>query len=252
MDNPLEQAAPTEPLERIHAFARDLAYGATKGLWGAKFVINYFHGESWNATAYLDGIDSDANFIPFLEAKWKDNNPASDLLQAFGYLTRLERRESGSEYYLLTSQAFQLLERPAQAPGVFISYRRETSSALALLVEARLKLRDPKINTFIDKLIEPGEDWAQRLQQTIRDSRYFICLLAPDTYAKSEWVRKELEIAHEADCRIITLFHQGARLDDTLPDWLRQRQIILVERETVKHYESALNELLVGLGYSTL
>ncbi len=33
MDNPFEQPAPTDVLEKVRAFARDLAYGAATGLW---------------------------------------------------------------------------------------------------------------------------------------------------------------------------------------------------------------------------
>ena len=37
MDNPLEQPAPDDPIERVHAFARDLAWGAVNGKWGSSF-----------------------------------------------------------------------------------------------------------------------------------------------------------------------------------------------------------------------
>jgi len=135
-------------------------------------------------------------------------------------------------------------------PSVFISYKQDQSSALALLIEARLKLQDSNINVFIDKLLQPGDDWEQRLEETVRQSRYFICLVGKNTL-ESETVQKEIQWAHDAGCIIISICHNSYTIDGNLPIELKGKQAIIIAQESAKHYESAISDLLNGLGYST-
>ena len=39
MYNPFKEPIPRDPIEQIHAFAKDLAYGAITNRWGAEFLI---------------------------------------------------------------------------------------------------------------------------------------------------------------------------------------------------------------------
>ncbi len=273
MENPLDLDVPLEQMKRIRDYARDLAWGALNGEWDSLITVDS-NGRSThdpvNFSEIEDINDLTSNQIKFIE-KWVNKNPSIGLLVSFKYLTKSGERGQkllslgrGMVYsandpipvdfeieYFLTDNAFNLLEKPPTTTSAFISYKRESSSAVALLVEAKLKMRDNGIEIFVDKLIKPGDDWAQNIQEKIKQSRYFICLLAPDTYTESEWVRKELEWAYDAGCEIISVFHDGAVLNDRYPVWLGKKQIIKVDFETAKHYESALDEILVGLGYST-
>ncbi|MGQ9887991.1 MAG: toll/interleukin-1 receptor domain-containing protein [Aggregatilineales bacterium] len=107
-------------------------------------------------------------------------------MNSFGYL---KVSENGN--HVLTLRAFDLLRTPVTPPTIFISYRRNTSSALSLLIEARLKLVDRNINVFIDKLLEPGDEWHAELEARVRQSRYFVCLLAPKSL-ESKFVPNEI------------------------------------------------------------
>lgn len=246
MDSPLELPAPpeSEPIRRIEHFARDLAYGSIHGFWDS--IISAILLENGKVEDWTTDTRDRTILRKYIANKWNDAPPSPRLLMSFEYFDRI-----GQGVYALTSKAFALLQNPVTAPSVFISYKREYSSSLALLVEAKLKLRDSTIEVFIDKLIKPGDDWEQNIIQKIGQSRYFVCLLAPDSYTQSEWIRKELDWAFEAGCEIISVLHNGCELSDRYPVWLGKKQVIKVDFETAKHYESALDEIMVGLGYST-
>jgi hypothetical protein len=151
--------------------------------------------------------------------------------------------------YVLPPKALQLLEKPVQAPGVFISYSRKDSSAFALLVEARLRIVGVP-DVFIDKKITAGDEWAEHLEERIREARYFICLVGPNTL-RSSVVGQEVEWAVQAGCRIISIWHGGAKITDSAPEALRKRHAISVTEESAREYETAISELLNSMGYRT-
>ena len=122
MDNPLEQPAPEDPIDRVHAFARDLAWGAVNGKWVGVF-------SSWSF-AVKDVIDPDKyhhasnELILYIQGKWCSEPPGIDLLMSLEYFTVTQeslapqgniRRISGPSYRL-TPKAFALLEKPPRSP----------------------------------------------------------------------------------------------------------------------------------------
>lgn len=182
MDNPFEQPAPSDVIQRVHEFARDLAYGAAKGLWHSRI--------QWQVLVNPEISKFGKVFADNLREKWDTKFPSEFLLLSFGYFTALGE-EAGRSSYLLTDKAFALLEKPTAPPNIFISYRRGESSALALLVEARLKLAGNP-NAFIDKNLAAGEEWNRELEEKIRRSRYFVLLVGATTL-QSAHVLQELE-----------------------------------------------------------
>ncbi len=241
MDNPFEQPAPTNMLERVQAFARDLAYGATLGLWHSRI--------RWKQLSNPEMSDHSRRFAEHLYPKWGRDFPSEYLLLSFGYLIELENIESGFANYLLTDKAFQLLQQPSVAPDVFISYRRSESSAFGLLIEARLRLAGNP-NPFIDKNLVPGSEWNAQLRQQIQKSRYFVALVGKTTL-ESPHVLQEIQWAAESQCTIVSIWHNGARMTDTVPDIIQRRHAIVVTEENALGYETAVNQLLNSLGYST-
>lgn len=243
-DQFFEQTAPTSVIDRVHEFARDLAYGVANGWWGPGFFVTHFAGgrKEWQADYTIEeGIET---FDALISNKWGDKPPDQDLMVTFGYFT-----PHNAEHFGLTTKAFDLLNRPHRDPDVFISYKRDQSSVLGLLVEARLKIAGNP-NPFIDKNIVAGEEWSKRLQEAIKNSRYFICLIGPKTL-ESPVVHQEIEWAEQYGCIIISIWHSGARIDANTPVSLSKRHAIVVTGESAREYETAVNELLNGLGYST-
>lgn len=241
MENPFEQPAPTDTLARIQAFARDLAYGATLGLWHSRI--------RWKQLSNPEMSDHSRRFAEYLRPKWGRDFPSEYLLLSFGYLSELANVESGFANYLLTDKAFHLLQQPASPPDVFISYRRSESSAFGLLIEARLRLVGNP-NPFIDKNLTPGSEWNAQLQQQIAKSRYFIALVGKTTL-ESPHVMQEIQWAAESQCTIVSVWHNGARMSDSTLELIQRRHAIVVTEENALGYETAVNQLLNSLGYST-
>lgn len=240
MDDPMRQPAPENVVDRIHAFARDLAYGAAQGLWHTKIQWQQLTNPTISRTAQV--------FAERLAPKWGAEFPSEFLMLSFGYFTLLTEEQAGRSTYLLTEKAFKLLEKPNIAPEVFISYRRSESSALGLLIEARLKLAGNP-NPFLDKNLVVGEEWVRQLEERIRQARYFIILVGKTTL-DSPYVMQELDWALEAGCTIISIWH-GCRMDDSAPEALKTRHAIIVETESALGYETAVTQLLNNLGYTT-
>jgi len=232
MDSPLVQEAPADMLNRVHEFARDLAYGAAQGLWSSQI--------DWSELGLLGVI---GGMYEPIRVKWAMNTPPRALMYSFGYIVDYTQ-DSG----LLTEKAFSLLDKPTAPPDVFISYRRSDSSALALLVEARLKLAGNP-NPFVDKNLTAGTEWREHLRERVFNSRYFICLIGKGTLDSAQ-VQQEIEWATEAGCSIISLWH-GREINEDAPPTLTQRHAIMVKEESALGYEVAINQLLNSLGYST-
>ncbi|MBZ0304274.1 MAG: toll/interleukin-1 receptor domain-containing protein [Anaerolineae bacterium] len=265
MENPLELPVPDDPIEKIHALARDIAFGAAQKRWTAHLkVIN----------AEQEGIIADNGLNNGLKPKWGDspNHYSVHLLTSFGYLARSTSASylnQGEAYYDITEKAFSLLGHPATPSSVFISYKRGESSAFGLLIEARLKLVDSNIGVFIDKLLEPGDKWHAQLEERVRQSRYFVCLLGPKSlgsiYVRNE-IRWALDEADHSDTVIIPICHNrysvGAELSDELGTdaaeikallpRLSVNNAIIVNPESAEAYELAIMKLLNKLGYSNI
>lgn len=245
MDNPLQQPAPVEPIERIHALARDLAYGAVTGQWSSKISLSWAGPDSY---VWISNEGNPSVISDYLEAKWNDQQPSANVLMSFGYFTLLTERDSGTIVYLLTDKAFKLLEKPTVAPSVFVSYRRNQSSALGLLIVARLKAVGVP-NPFIDMVIDPGAEWHALLEKTVRQSRYFIALIGPGTL-ESAYVRNEIAWALSTpDQVIIPFWHGGFTPGADYPAALGSRNAIRLKEESAEEYELALIKLLNRLGY---
>ena len=112
IDNPFEQPVPDDMLARVHAFARELAYGAAQGLWSTRIFWQVLLHPEMNA-AY----DVFAKHFP---PRWAGKYPSEFLLVSFGYIVALNA-ENGRSEYLVTEKAFKLLEKPTTPPNVFIS-----------------------------------------------------------------------------------------------------------------------------------
>ena len=120
--------------------------------------------------------------------------------------------------------------------------------ALALLIEARLRMAGNP-NPFVDKSLVAGQEWNKELEARVKSARYFIMLIGVETL-DSSYVRDELTWAEQSHCTIISVWH-GCKPGDTTPKSLSTRHAILVESESALGYETAINQLLNGLGYAT-
>ncbi|MCD4687431.1 MAG: toll/interleukin-1 receptor domain-containing protein [Anaerolineae bacterium] len=252
MYNPLEDPVPDDPVQRVHAFARLLAFGAVQGLWAAE--VRTEHRKIWFDEKTGKSLEI------LLPLQWKYAIPDISLLASFSFLERTHfDRKLGNEidYYILTPKAFDLLSQPAPT-SIFISYRRKSSSMLALLVFARLKAID--FYPFLDiQDIGVGDNWHAWIEDQVIESENLICLLSPDTLAESEWVRKEIALALQHNRQVIPIWHNGfdaGTLDKavkTFPELtgLVNTSAIEIDEDSknlVEEYNNAMNKLLNRFG----
>lgn len=262
MQNPLEQQVPEDKMQQVEHFARDYAY----------CVLNELCEPSIVASTSLDGVErwdgwGSGSFFEHTKDKWK-SHPSIWVLTVLGYF-----EETKQGRFTITDKAFKLLENPITIPTIFISYGHEQSSALALLIEARLKYADSQIGVFIDKSITPGDEWHAHLQEQVEASEYLVCLLGQSltqdndgnvitkTTIASPYVRQEIQWALDAKKTIIFICHDGYHLPSEQGEldektWeiiqaLSTKQGIFVDAESAEEYEFAVNKLLNALGYAT-
>jgi hypothetical protein len=232
-------------LQKAVEFARDLAEGVAEGKWSTQYLVTPNRDD---ADWYLFPNDQ-ADEDKLLTAKWNSDLPSHELMTTLGYITLVRRTDQGDLNYQLTEKSLALLERPAAPPSVFISYKRDQSSAFALLIEARLRLAGNP-NPFVDKNLTPGDEWHGKLENTIKSCEYFISLIGAKTL-DSAMVLKEIHWAETSGCKVISIWHGGASIDSTAPEVLRTHHAIQVTGESALEYETAVNQLLNALGYRT-
>jgi hypothetical protein len=243
---------PDDPIGRIRRFVRDLAYGAANRLWLTGFVVNGVDGE-YLISAH-GNFEHTRNFDEYVQKVWEGFSQPYDIMVSMGYFN------DG----ILTNKAFALLEEPIPA-SIFISYRRRESSALALLIVARMK--EHGLSPFLDmhpsrdsegNALTYGEDWAMELREVIEAREYFILLVGPSTFADQSYVPTELKLAlsSEKSKRIIPVWHNGFNPEEHLPLYLpselkaevEKNNAIKVEAENPKQYNASLDELLGVFG----
>lgn len=256
MTTPHTAPAPSDLLARVHAYARDLAYGASIGAWTTDL---WEGGGPGGGTLYPMFVSEKAVEAALYADKWPSSAPPSSLLVTFGYARLSEVQDTQRNVnvrpnrYLLTQKAMELLSQPAEAPAIFISYRRAESAAFALAIEARFRVAGHP-GPFVDKNLQPGEAWYAGLETRIAQSRYCIVLIGPTTF-QSAYVTREVEWAQaNPTCTVIPVWHNGA-LPSTapaeLPPGLLDRHAVQVVGDTAAAYESAINQVLNATGYAT-
>lgn len=244
LHNPTEDALPSDPVERIHRLARDLAWGALNNLWSARLEIR--SGKVAPARGKKHQILGD-----YLQ-RWGDHLPASTLLFAFNYMTEQQvQAPSGAMMTVgdLTLEAFALLKKPIHAPEVYISYQRETSSAFALLIASRLQMAGVP-NPFLDMNHNPGDVLHTEQETRVRNSDYLVVLIAPNAL-DSPYIQTEIMWGLETPTvNVIPVWHNGFSPAHDYPQALASRNAIRVLEESAEAYNTAVIRLINRLGYA--
>ncbi|MGQ9889145.1 MAG: toll/interleukin-1 receptor domain-containing protein [Aggregatilineales bacterium] len=91
--------------------------------------------------------------------------------------------------------------------SVFISYQRKPSAMLAKLIAKAL--RDLGLEVYLDtERMDSAGAFPTRLVDAIRACDVFVCLVGNTTF-ESEWVRREIEIAHRHKRPMIPVFQES-------------------------------------------
>ena len=227
---------PSGDAPRIRLLAKELALGVHKNLWNRNLEIRRNSGSA------------DNNLQTYIVRRWQydDFNPVLEPLQGHWYVER------GRQDFKLTHAAFDLLDETVPY-NIFISYKRSESSALALLVNHRLK--DSSLVPFVDMALVAGGNWHADLEERIKDCDFFIALLGEDTLSSPMTV-KEISWALDAKRTIILIWHSGFDIDSEkwavvpadVMNVIQQTNAIRVTDESASGYNTAIVELLNRFG----
>lgn len=95
---------------------------------------------------------------------------------------------------------------------VFLSYRRESGSALAQLVYRYLRRRGYRV--FMDVRDLRSGTFDVQLKQTIQEATDFVILVTPNCFDRcgdpNDWLRIEIETAFESGCNVVPLRAENA------------------------------------------
>ena len=104
-------------------------------------------------------------------------------------------------------------DNPAEHP-VFISYARSDTESARELVRS---LDAAGVRSWLDvEEIQPGERWAARIQDELREARVMVVLLTPDSL-KSQWTFFEVGAAVADGKTIIPFLSKGIEPEDVPP-----------------------------------
>ena len=135
-------------------------------------------------------------------------------------------------------------------PKIFISYRRSTGKAVAMLINAELKLRGYS-DVFIDLYgIETGE-YEEVIKKEIKASDCFLLLLTSNSMERcsepDDAVAFEIRLAQSNRCDVIPISVDGAYSNtwpDTLPSDINAiRRIQFSELATSSLFQSSLDKI---------
>ena len=224
----------------VKLLAKELAIGVMRNLWSPNGILNFFHGD---AKAW------DTNPECYFSRRWRDHELLHllEVLLSQGYMIRTDGKSPQ-----LTPKAFDLLDE-TEPYNIFISYKRSESSALALLVLARLK--EHGLVPFVDMALEAGGNWHADLEERIESSDYFIILLGKDTLC-SDMTIKEITWALQYNRAIIPIWHSGfdigdkkwAQVEDKAKVVIERTNAIIVQDESASGYNTAIVQLLNRFG----
>ncbi len=225
---------PQHPMARVRVLARELAEGITYSLWAAQIPLPQY-------------LTDDAHYINrYFVERWDGQPPDFSILQSLGYLSPGQQH-----HFEITRVAFDLLEKSIMsAIQVFISYRREESSAFALLVDS--SLREVGVDVFLDtESLLYGDNWRKTIQHNIAQREYFL-LLVGTTTLNSEIIRWEIRQAVTHQSVIIPIVHNGYQQilrsgeaeQSEILKWLNGKHTLYVEKEDPNQYRQTINYLL--------
>ncbi len=235
------------PMERIRTFAQELTEGIFYEFWD--LFIEYGrvgHG-------HLNRIEHDKQrfesryFELYLYHRWNMNYPRMDHVAINGYISLSDIG------FQINKPAFDLRKEPILSK-IFISYKRDESSAFAMFALTRLKMEG--FETFIDMSLIPGEDWHAGLEERIKNKEYdyLIALIGKETL-KSDVCVKEIGWAIDAGLEIIPVWHNKFKfvsnkwnLKPEIESAIQKKHAVQVKEESASGYNTAMVELLNRFG----
>ena len=133
-----------------------------------------------------------------------------------------------------------------KSPRIFVSHSHiDNDFGIKLARNLRHILNEDNAVWYdIEGGLYGGDSWWDKILEELTLCNVFIVILSPDSM-KSNWVRRELNVALNEGKQIIPLLHRECEIRADL------KTIQMISFLSPKKYEMAFNELLLALGLST-
>ena len=200
-------------------------------------------------TSFVDDVSPD-------EASRKEVKRLFDLLIANNFLLEPADVYRNMNYELLQS-SFELLQE-IEPTTIFISYKRDQSSAFALLTLKYLKQFD--LEAFLDLSIDPGDNWHASLEKKIEDCQFMVLLLGKTTLSSENvckeimWAldqKKEIIPIRQPDfsfCNIVWPDNLSLEVQEKISKKVNLTNAIRIQEESALEYHKAMTALLNRFG----
>jgi serine/threonine protein kinase len=126
------------------------------------------------------------------------------------------RYPSAQDFAAALAEAVHAPAGGSDVPQVFISYQREVSTAWAVNFARELKARGFQCYIDVQGRDRAGQ-FPARITREIERCDVFVCLLAGTTF-QSEWVRREIAIAHQHRKPMVPVFQESHRASERPPE----------------------------------
>ncbi len=258
----LSEPLPTNKVDYPERLIRDLALGVFENEWSNNFPIQGIKG--FGEFNLNSDLIAEGELTKYIEEVWGNQPPFEQAID-MGYFDPGRFFGDDTSYFQLTSEALSLAKKVQKAP-IFISYRRRESSALALLILARMEKR--RVTPYLDQHPDPefpskrlalGTDWEPQLKNAILASDVIILLVGPSTLAKESFIHTEVGWALNATPPklVIPVLHNGfnrldlasfsAHTDPRLITLIQNKQGVDITAEDPDGYNTAIEKLLTNL-----
>jgi tetratricopeptide (TPR) repeat protein len=172
----------------------------------------------------------------------------------------IERRLAAEDARQTASASAPSSSEEAQAPRVFINYRRDDTGEVAKSLTTELEQRFGTKALFVDKSVPPGESWRTAMREAIQRSTVFLVLIGKSWLrGRGMWparldnpgdlVRQEIEFALTNNKVVVPVlvdevsFPDSSQLPESLRDIVRWQAISLHSETWAKDIEVVVKVL---------
>lgn len=208
-NSPLTTPPPLDAWQQVQRYAYDIAWGALNRFWNPRQLENRLNlnGKFENIYSEYGTQVKQQSLEAYVFHVWFRYNlepPTLPLLESFGYV----ERHPSSYGFNIMPLCYALLNKP-RPHSIFISYRRKTSSTIAMLIWSELRAAGYEV--FLDvSSIELGDTWHALLEKKVKESTVFIPVITNETEL-SDPVLSEITwaISDSNNRRVIPILHNG-------------------------------------------
>ena len=125
-------------------------------------------------------------------------------------------------------------------PYIFVSYSHQNEETVESIIE---KFMEDGYRVWYDKGIEPGAEWADKIQNRIIECTVFIAFISND-YVESDDCRDELLLAKRRRKQLLAVYLEETQLEHGM-------EMLISRVQSIRFYKFTFDDFLIRL-YSRL